>query len=94
LKITVDIKNVGKIKGKEVVQVYLHSFPPIKQSDFSLSSANTLPFYLPEHELKDFAVVDLNPNETKQVVFLIPPVLFILFDFIFLFNKKACILSL
>jgi beta-glucosidase len=78
LKITVDVKNVGKIKGKEVVQLYLHSFPPIKRSDSSPSSKN-LPFYVPQQELKDFAVVDLNPNETKQVVFLIPPVLFIFF---------------
>jgi len=53
LTITVDIKNTGKVEGKEVVQLY------IKDKESSLPR--------PEKELKGFAKVSLKPGETKKV---------------------------
>lgn len=58
-EVSVDITNSGKMKGDEIVQLYIHdviSFPtrPIK-------------------ELKDFTRITLNQGETKTVKFTITP---------------------
>ncbi|MBR6403914.1 MAG: glycoside hydrolase family 3 C-terminal domain-containing protein [Eubacterium sp.] len=54
-KVYVDIKNVGDVKGKEVVQLYI--------SD--LTGATNRPV----HELKGFDKIELEPGETKTVCF-------------------------
>lgn len=51
--VTVDVKNTGKVAGKEIVQVYVH--------DQKSSLVR------PEKELKGFAKVELKPGETKTV---------------------------
>lgn len=51
--ITVDVKNTGKVAGKEIVQVYVHD--------------QKCTLVRPEKELKGFAKVDLKPGETKTV---------------------------
>jgi beta-glucosidase len=53
--VTVNIKNTGKLAGKEVVQLYVKD---------EASSVNR-----PERELKHFAKVDLQPGEQKEVSF-------------------------
>ena len=53
LTVTVDVKNTGKLAGKETVQVYVHD----QKSDL----------IRPVKELKGFAKVDLQPGETKTV---------------------------
>ncbi|MCM1049223.1 MAG: glycoside hydrolase family 3 C-terminal domain-containing protein [Clostridiales bacterium] len=55
VKITVDVKNVGNMAGKEVVQLYV-------------SDKNGTPIR-PVKELKGFVKVALEPNETKTVEF-------------------------
>ncbi|MEP7374558.1 MAG: glycoside hydrolase family 3 N-terminal domain-containing protein [Chitinophagaceae bacterium] len=55
--VTADITNTGKIKGDEIVQLYIHQ---------KVSSATR-----PVKELKDFARITLNPGETKTVSFTI-----------------------
>lgn len=51
--VTVDVKNTGKIAGKEIVQVYVHD--------------QKCTLVRPEKELKGFAKVELKPGETKTV---------------------------
>ena len=53
IKISVDITNTGKVKGKEVAQLY------ITQNISSIDRS--------EKELKGFGKIELNPNETKTV---------------------------
>ena len=53
--VSVNIKNTGKVSGKEVVQMYLRD----------LFGSSTRPV----RELKGFEMVTLNPNETKTVSF-------------------------
>ena len=53
LTVTVDVKNTGKLAGKETVQVYVHD----QKSDL----------IRPVKELKGFAKVELQPGETKTV---------------------------
>lgn len=53
LSVSVDITNTGKIKGKEIVQVYVRD------------QKSTL--VRPEKELKGFAKIELKPGETKTV---------------------------
>jgi len=53
LTISVDVKNTGKLAGKEVVQVYVHD--------------HKSKLVRPLKELKGFAKVDLKPGETKTV---------------------------
>ncbi|HNC08914.1 MAG TPA: glycoside hydrolase family 3 C-terminal domain-containing protein [Anaerolineales bacterium] len=53
LTVTVDVKNTGKLAGKETVQVYVHD----QKSDL----------IRPVKELKGFAKVDLQPGETKTI---------------------------
>ncbi|HKG52747.1 MAG TPA: glycoside hydrolase family 3 C-terminal domain-containing protein, partial [Anaerolineales bacterium] len=53
LTVTVEITNVGKLAGKEIVQVYVHD----QKSGL----------VRPQKELKGFAKVELQPGETKTV---------------------------
>ncbi len=57
--VTFDITNTGKVRGDEVAQMYLRD---------EVSSVTR-----PVKELKDFARISLNPNETKTVTFTITP---------------------
>jgi beta-glucosidase len=57
--VTVDVKNTGKVRGDEIAQMYIRD---------EVSSVTR-----PVKELKDFARVTLEPNETKQVTFTITP---------------------
>ena len=54
-EVSVDITNVGAMKGKEVVQLYI--------------SDKTEATNRPVHELKGFEKVELEPGETKTVTF-------------------------
>lgn len=53
LTVSVDVKNTGKVAGKEAVQVYVHD--------------RTSTLIRPPKELKGFAKVELQPGETKTV---------------------------
>ena len=55
VNVKVKVTNTGKLKGREIVQLYLQ--------DVVCSVVR------PERELKDFKIVSLNSNETKEVVF-------------------------
>jgi beta-glucosidase len=57
IKVTVKIKNTGKVAGKEVVQLYIRDL---------IGSVTR-----PVRELKGFEMIDLKPNETKTVSFVI-----------------------
>jgi beta-glucosidase len=57
LKLTVNLKNTGKVKGREVVQLYIRD----------LIASTTRPV----KELKGFQLVDLEPGESKSVTFTI-----------------------
>ena len=54
---TVIIKNIGKVVGKEVVQLYIRDL---------IGSVTR-----PVKELKGFEMIELKPNETKTVTFVI-----------------------
>ena len=53
--VAVNVKNTGKVAGKEVVQLYVREENTVLQR--------------PEKELKHFAKVELNPGEEKTVTF-------------------------
>lgn len=55
LKLCFKVTNTGKVKGKEVVQVYI--------------SALESKVLRPKKELKEFAKIELEPGETKEVSF-------------------------
>ena len=55
LTVTVDVKNVGKLKGKEVVQLYV--------------APEKVKMIRPVRELKGFEKIELAPNEKKTVSF-------------------------
>lgn len=57
IKVSVKIRNSGKVKGKEVVQLYLR--------DMFASVAR------PVRELKGFKLIELNPGEQKTVEFIL-----------------------
>ncbi len=59
LTVTVDIKNTGKVAGKEVVQLYIRD----------LVGSITRPV----KELKGFDKIEIAPGQTKKVVFEITP---------------------
>ena len=57
IKVSIQIKNTSTVKGKEVVQLYIRDlFGSIVR---------------PVKELKEFKMVELNPNETKTIEFTI-----------------------
>lgn len=58
-EVTVDVANTGKMKGDEIVQLYIRDV-------ISLPTR-------PMKELRDFARISLNPGETKTVKFTITP---------------------
>jgi len=55
ITVSVDVTNTGNVSGKEIVQLYVKNFIGIENR--------------PEKELKDFAKVSLQPNETKTISF-------------------------
>lgn len=57
IEVSVNLKNIGKVAGKEVVQLYIRD----------LIGSITRPV----KELKGFEMIELQPNETKKVVFTI-----------------------
>ncbi|MEO6347463.1 MAG: beta-glucosidase BglX [Aquaticitalea sp.] len=57
VEVTVDITNTGKVKGKEVAQMYL-------RDEFASVTR-------PVRELKGFVLAELNPNETKTLKFIL-----------------------
>lgn len=59
LKVTVNVKNTGKMAGEEVVQLYLSN----------LSASVPVPL----RALKGFKRIHLNPGETKTVTFTVTP---------------------
>ncbi|TVZ26131.1 beta-glucosidase [Gillisia sp. Hel_I_86] len=59
LEATISITNTGKVKGREVVQLYLQD----------IIGSRTRPV----KELKGFQLVDLEPGETRKVTFPITP---------------------
>lgn len=66
LTVSIDIKNTGKAKGTEIVQIYANDV---------YSSVTT-----PVKELKAFERVELNPGETQTVKIKIPASAFALVD--------------
>ncbi len=58
LSVSVNVKNTGKVKGKEIVQLYI--------SDLDGKSNDR-----PEKELKGFSKVELNPGESKRVTLIL-----------------------
>jgi len=59
IELSVKITNIGKVTGKETVQLYIHD----------LFASRTRPV----KELRDFRQVTLEPGETKTVTFTISP---------------------
>lgn len=57
IEVSVNIKNTGKVAGKEVVQLYIRDL---------IGSVTR-----PVKELKGFEMIELQPNETRKVVFTI-----------------------
>ena len=57
IEVSVNLKNTGKVVGKEVVQLYIRD----------LIGSTTRPV----KELKGFEMIELQPNETKKMVFTI-----------------------
>ncbi len=55
VKVTVYVKNTGKVAGKEIVQLYVR---PLNSSVIR-----------PDKELKDFEKIELKPGEEKKVTF-------------------------
>lgn len=55
VNVTVKVKNTGKVKGKEVIQLYIRD---VKSSVMK-----------PDKELKGFTKVELEPGEEKEVTF-------------------------
>ncbi|MCQ2529007.1 MAG: glycoside hydrolase family 3 C-terminal domain-containing protein [Saccharofermentans sp.] len=55
--VTVDVKNVGKMAGKEVVQLYVNDVES--------------KVIRPVNELRDFVKIELQPGETKTVTFVL-----------------------
>lgn len=59
IRVTVDVKNTGKVKGDEVVQLYVRDL---------VSSVTVY-----ESQLRGFERINLNPGETKTVAFKLAP---------------------
>lgn len=56
IRVSCEVTNTGKTAGREIVQLYIEAIDS--------------PVYRPKRELRAFAKVDLQPGETKTVVFL------------------------
>lgn len=59
VKVSIEVSNIGKVEGTEVVQLYIRD----------LYSSPTRPV----RELKDFMRISLKPGETREVSFTITP---------------------
>jgi beta-glucosidase len=57
--VSINVTNTGKLRGKEIVQLYVHHPKPAVDR--------------PVHELKGFAKVALEPGETRTVNFTVKP---------------------
>jgi len=57
--VSVGVENTGKRAGIDTVELYLHQ--------------HTAPISLPTEQLRDFARVELEPGQTKNVQFTIRP---------------------
>lgn len=68
LKVTVDVKNIGHVKGKEVVQLYV-----------GVGLRDTT-FMRPVRELRGFEKISLAPGETKTVEFTLGKRAFACYD--------------
>ena len=66
VEVSVEVSNIGKVAGREVVQLYVRD-----------EVACVLPR---ERELREFTSVFLAPGETKSVSFTLPPEAFALYD--------------
>ena len=66
LQVKVDVKNTGKVAGKEIVQLYVRD---VKST-----------FARPEKELKAFEKVELKPRQTKTITFTLDREAFWYFD--------------
>lgn len=54
IEIKFKIKNIGKVTGKEIAQIYISQIEP--------------KIYKPNKELKEFVKIELKPNEEKEVI--------------------------
>ena len=54
IEIKFKIKNIGKVTGKEIAQIYISQIGP--------------KIYKPNKELKEFVKIELKPNEEKEVI--------------------------
>jgi len=59
VEVSADVENVGEYTGDEVVQLYLKSLDA--------------PFVVPNHELRGFERVPLQPGERRRMAFLLTP---------------------
>jgi beta-glucosidase len=59
VRVSVEVKNTGKVGGDEVVQLYL--------------SNNGAAVPVPIHSLKGFRRIHLEPGEAKSIEFILPP---------------------
>ncbi len=66
IKVRVDVTNIGKVAGKEIVQLYVRD---VKST-----------FARPEKELKAFEKVEIRPKQTKTVTFTLDREAFWYFD--------------
>ncbi len=66
VEVTVEVKNIGTVKGKEVVQLYIHD----RQTDI----------IRPYKELKGFTKVELEVGETKTIKFTLDKRSFAYYD--------------
>lgn len=77
-RVTVTVKNTGKRRGKEVVQLYVHALPNAVTDSYLGNSS--FGFARPEQELRGFSKVELAPGEEKQVTFLLDDRMFSVWD--------------
>lgn len=66
ISVSVDVKNTGAMAGDEVVQLY------VSDTEASIE--------MPLKQLKDFKRINLQPGETKSVIFYLTPEAFYYFD--------------
>ena len=57
--VSLDVKNTGKLKGDEVVQLYIHE--------------KVTPVIVPVSELRGFKRITLEPGQTKKIIFKLAP---------------------